>query len=52
LAPRWTSSLLVRSALALGGEGALPPTEPPALSGPQTVEPPTAKEALNDEIGF
>jgi hypothetical protein len=43
---------VIKRWVALGGEGALPPTEPaPALSGPQTVEPPTAKEAVNDEIG-
>ena len=43
---------VIKRWVALGGEGALPLTESPALRGPQTVEPPTAKEALDDEIGF
>ena len=43
---------VIKRWVALGGEGALPLTELPALRGPQTVEPPTAKEALDDEIGF
>lgn len=38
---------IVKRWVALGGEGALPPTEPPALTGPQTVAPP--KEATSDD---
>jgi hypothetical protein len=37
---------IVKRWVALGGEGAVPPTEPPALTGPQTVAPP--KEATSD----
>ena len=37
---------VIKRWVALGGEGALPPTEPPALTGPQTVAPP--KEATSD----
>src|SRR5262249_4248819 len=36
--------------VALGGDSALPAK--PALTGPQAVEPPTAREALDDEIEF
>ena len=38
---------LIKRWVALGGEGALPPTEPPALTGPQTADPSTAKAAPN-----
>jgi hypothetical protein len=41
---------VIKRWVALGGDSALPATEPPALTGPQAVEPPTAKEALDDEI--
>jgi hypothetical protein len=41
---------VIKRWVALGGESALPATEQPALTGPQAVEPPTAKEALDDEI--
>jgi hypothetical protein len=34
------------------GGGILSPTESPALSGPQTVEEPTAKEVVDDEIKY
>jgi hypothetical protein len=36
---------VIKRWIALGGGGALPATDQPALTGPQAVEPPTAKEA-------
>ena len=49
---RQRPQFVIKRGVALGGEGALPPTGPPALSRPQIIEPPAAREALNDEIGF
>jgi hypothetical protein len=43
----------IRKWIKLGdGGGILSPTESPALSGPQTVEAPTAKEVVVDEIKY
>jgi hypothetical protein len=43
----------IRKWIKLGdGGGILSPTESPALSGPQTVEAPTAKEVVDDEIKY
>ena len=49
---RQRPQFVIKGWVALGGDGALPPTEPPALTGPQTVAPPTAKEAMSDAIPF
>jgi hypothetical protein len=46
---------LIKRWVALGGGGGkdkLPATEAPALPGPQTVTPPTAKEVTGDEIAY
>jgi hypothetical protein len=45
---RQRPQFVIKRWVALGGEGALPPTAPPALTGPQTVAPPTAKAAERD----
>jgi hypothetical protein len=43
---------IIKRWIALGGEGALPAAEKPALAGPQTVGEPTAKEVVDDEIKY
>jgi hypothetical protein len=40
---------IVKRWVALGGEGALPSTKPPALTGPQTAEPPAEQKTTSDK---